>query len=869
MTPAAGVASMPLDNWAYLRHLGIDYVPTERQYIFHNSGAKCRLYGGAVGGGKAVPTSTFIPTPSGWATMGDLAVGDFVLSETGPPTRVVWKSEILSQPTFRLTFSDGSTVVAGETHEWVTQTLAERERETRCADEFRAARRARRPLRGKGKRPDLAARNSRDAKSEPDPVIQGVRTTREILETLFARDGKQLNHSISMHAPVELPEATLPIDPYVLGAWLGDGTSADGSITGQDPEILSFVEAAGFPVTKRGRMRWGTRGLSRPLRLAGLLKNKHIPAAYLRASVTQRLALVQGLMDTDGYCDPRGKCEFTNTNHRLVDGMRELLLSLGIKATVCAGNATLDGRFISKKYRITFYSSLPVFRLERKLARQKREGFRGTHDRRYIVAVEEVERVPLQCIQVDSPTQCYLAGDGWVTTHNSKAIRMDAVCQCLLIPHWSAIILRRTFPELWGTQISKFIEDVPNKLYRWNEQKKIATFINGSTLRFGHVQHDKDVYDYKSEEFGGIYFDELTDFSFFVWSFMRLRNRSTTGGKSNIAGGTNPGGPGHEWVKKLWIERKPAPGMPADKYRADEYDFIPALLKDNPHLTEKDPEYAQTVADIPDPVLRAALQDGSWDIFAGQYFDIFSPDLHVLPRADVPTFETTPWYKRWISGDWGFKDPSLIHWHYQDENNRVVTYRELHVEGLTPAKLAEAIVEATPKEERPKIISFPFSPEAFGERTSQRTIADEMGEVLKEAGMPWPEQADNDRKGGWQLMYQMLDSGYWQISSACPELIEALPLMVRFDLPKDIEDIQPHQKDHAPDSVRYGLKSVVGRSRPPKDVELQRLLKKPLEEGDFQAALILRERFMDKDKKNRLAGRVLPHLAARRRGRFR
>lgn len=479
----------------------------------------------------------------------------------------------------------------------------------------------------------------------------------------------------------------------------------------------------------------------------------------------------------------------------------------------------------------------------------------------------DYEPTPQQRRFHNSTAKCRLYG-GAVGGGKSKGIRMDAVAQCLLIPNWSAIILRRTFPELWGTQIQKFLQEVPDKLYRWNEQKKLATFLNGSMLRFGHVQHDTDVHAYKSEEFGAIYMDELTDFSFYVWGFLRTRNRSTAGGKTNMVGATNPGGPGHEWVKKLWIERKPAPGMPAEKYRPEEYEFIPALLKDNPYLTEADPDYAQTIDDIPDPVLREALKNGSWDIFAGQYFDIFSPDKHVLKAGDVPTFETTPWYKRWISGDWGFKDLSVIHWQYQDENNRVVTYRELAVNGLTPAKLAQAIVDATPEEERPKIISFPFSPEAFGERTSERTIADEMGEVLKAAGMPWPEQADNDRKGGWQLMYQMLESGYWQISDACPALIEALPLLVRFPLPKDIEDIQPHQKDHAPDAARYGLKSVVGRSRRPKDVELQRILKPAFDSGDMQAALILRERFIAKDKARNLAGRILPHLRSRRRRGF-
>src|SRR5690606_30976253 len=100
--------------------------------------------------------------------------------------------------------------------------------------------------------------------------------------------------------------------------WLGDGTSSSGAITTADSEIVEALKVAGFEPTKRSaRYTWGTRGLEPLLRRAGLLRNKHIPAAYLRASVEQRLALLQGLMDTDGTCCRSGACEFTTTSPAL------------------------------------------------------------------------------------------------------------------------------------------------------------------------------------------------------------------------------------------------------------------------------------------------------------------------------------------------------------------------------------------------------------------------------------------------------------------------------------------------------------------------------------------------------------------------
>jgi hypothetical protein len=192
---------------------------------------------------------------------------------------------------------------------------------------------------------------------------------------------------------------------------------------------------------KHGRQRdpvlRGAVTLSQHLAALGLLRSrqrpangKHIPPAYLRASIEQRLALLQGLMDTDGHIDPRGRCEFTTVLPRLADDFSELLYTLGIKHTVRQKEAFAvtagERRRGRTAHRFSFmvYNDRPVFCLTRKRRLQaSREGRRTTEtERRRIVAVEPVPSVPVRCIQVDSPSRLYLAGRAIIPTHNTELV---------------------------------------------------------------------------------------------------------------------------------------------------------------------------------------------------------------------------------------------------------------------------------------------------------------------------------------------------------------------------------------------------------------------------------------------------------------
>jgi hypothetical protein len=223
--------------------------------------------------------------------------------------------------------------------------------------------------------------------------------------------------------------------------------------------------------------------------------------------------------------------------------------------------------------------------------------------------------------------------------------------------------------------------------------------------------------------------------------------------------------------------------------------------------------------------LRKAFLEGDWSVFAGQYFDVFEIGRHTARAEEIGM---QAWWPRWISIDWGFQHPSAVYWHcavpgavpsgqrpatseekrdpsrplgaQDDDPRRVVTYREFVQNGLSPRMLGQAIVERTGREGIRDVF---LSPDAFAHRTSEASIAEQLGEVLAQNGLPRPVPADDDRIGGWQLMYQLLERDAWVVTENCGKLIECLPQMVRDN--RRVEDIRKVEGDDAADAARYGL----------------------------------------------------------------
>jgi phage terminase large subunit-like protein len=353
--------------------------------------------------GKALALNTDVLTTSGWSTIGALAVGDQVYGPNGEPRKVTAATDVMyGHPCYEVEFSDGEIIVADAEHQWLTDSRRDRDR--------------------------LQGRDRKTAGPKPC-----VKTTKEIAGTIWCR--REVNHRISVASAIQLPEANLVVHPYVLGAWLGDGTSTCGEITiGPEDEsaMLGNLRSCGESVLRKKsaacafRITTGDRSqkarnisFSARLRKLGVLKNKHIPDSYLRASEVQRMALLQGLMDTDGSISKAGQCEYSTISAGLRDGVLELLRTLGFKASYIERRASIKGKDCGANYRIQFWAAdtRPVFRLDRKRKRQRVLGIRSSN--RQIVRCEETKSVPVRCIQVDAEDGLFLAGRTLVTTHNS------------------------------------------------------------------------------------------------------------------------------------------------------------------------------------------------------------------------------------------------------------------------------------------------------------------------------------------------------------------------------------------------------------------------------------------------------------------
>jgi deoxycytidine triphosphate deaminase len=350
--------------------------------------------------GKALALDTPVPTPDGWRTIGDLEPGDWVYAPSGQEIPVTAVSEVmLDRPCREVRFSDETSVVADADHLWQVRT------------------------------------------HDDPPDRRRVLTTDQIARTV--RRGSGYRWHLDQCRPVQYSERELPIDPYVLGAWLGDGTSTAAVITCDDHPILREIEMAGHsihrasgPIVYRiggtGHSRDARTGqyvqnssLSSALRRLGVLGHKRIPDEYMQAGVNQRRALLEGLMDTDGYVDTLGRCDITTIDRTLAEQYAELIAGLGHRPVIATKTATLYGKVCGLRHEVTFTPREIVFRLPRKRARQQLT--QRFNCGRSIVGVRPVASVPVRCIQVGSEDGTFLITRRFIPTHNSSLGRLGLI----------------------------------------------------------------------------------------------------------------------------------------------------------------------------------------------------------------------------------------------------------------------------------------------------------------------------------------------------------------------------------------------------------------------------------------------------------
>lgn len=479
-----------------------------KQKTFVENTAMFSFYVGGLGAGKALALDTPIPTLTGWTTMGELRVGDTVFDEQGQPCRVTFTTDVMyDHPCYEVVFSDGERIVADAEHNWNTETYLARKR---------------------------ARRNHL-------PVVINTITTEKIRSSLY--HGANRNHAIRVAMPLECERKDLPIDPYALGVWLGDGTATTAQITSVDEPIIQELVAAGYiarrvpsvigapqytigssePVrcTTAGRML-SNDSLRSKLRALGVLGNKHVPAIYLRGSSQQRTALLQGLMDTDGTIDKYGKCEFYSTNIHLANAVYELCVSLGVKATQSKKRSLFNGKEYKTCYRIRFTAYFPVFRLPRKLERQKKAGNQASRQSlRYIVDVSPVVSVPVRCIQVDSPSHLYLASRAMIPNHNTFAGVVRSLVFITKYPGSLGLIGAPTFPMLRDTTMRTFFEWCPDALLKsYNKNEMKAVFVNGSEVLFRSMDDPDKA---RGINLSWFWLDEAPFCGYYAWKVLKAR----------------------------------------------------------------------------------------------------------------------------------------------------------------------------------------------------------------------------------------------------------------------------------------------------------------------------------------------------------
>jgi len=362
------------------------------------------------GSGKALALDTPLATPTGWTTMGDVRVGDQLFDEQGRICNVTYVTEVMfGRPCYRVRFSDGEEIVCDEDHLWTV--------------------------------------DARHCRRNPITLTTKEMAPRVDLPTSRRNERR---YRIPLTKPLQIPDVDLPMAPYSLGVWLGDGSCSSSVVSLAEwdyPEISKQIHLSGETYGLReidheshtctGTITANhskTTSFQARLRKLDLLGNKHIPVIYLRSSYSQRMDLLQGILDTDGHACKNGNSEIVIKYPKLADDFGELLSSLGVKYGRTEKFVELDGKTYGpyQRFHFTIHRDIPAFRLQRKQQRLRlRPKTRPLSASRRIISIEPTKSVAVRCIQVDSPSHLYLAGRKMVPTHNT-------VC-CQIACLWSAL----------------------------------------------------------------------------------------------------------------------------------------------------------------------------------------------------------------------------------------------------------------------------------------------------------------------------------------------------------------------------------------------------------------------------------------------
>lgn len=431
----------------------------------------------------------------------------------------------------------------------------------------------------------------------------------------------------------------------------------------------------------------------------------------------------------------------------------------------------------------------------------------------------------------------------------SRAIVQDAFARCMYYTGTTAVLFRRSYPELEATLIKEASRMIPASLAKFSQTRHEYKFINGSTMMFRHCESEKDMTDYQGLEIQWLYFDELTHFPKEVYDFLksRLRAKKELGVSPCVRSASNPGGPGHGWVKSYFVDVAPYGDIYREKiwvtarnrFETVTRQYIPALATDNPHI---DGRYVRELEKKP-PALRSALLFGHWDAFEGQVFTEFKNDpKNYLTRLNTHVIEpfTIPLHwKRYRGFDFGYSRPFAVVWVTVSPSNVCYVYREWYGSKskdnyglkLTPSEIAQGINDIEKAEAKDGIRFLGIADPSIFDESRGESIAEKMMPHAyngTQAGGVVFDKGDNTRLAGKMQIHNRLafnengEPGLY-IFNNCTELIRTLPnLPYSVNKPEDVET--DNTEDHLYDALRYVLMAwPVGYKDAPPPVEIPRI----------------------------------------------
>jgi PBSX family phage terminase large subunit len=413
----------------------------------------------------------------------------------------------------------------------------------------------------------------------------------------------------------------------------------------------------------------------------------------------------------------------------------------------------------------------------------------------------------------------YIAFGGARGGGKSWAVRVKAALLCLNYAGIKVMIIRKTYPELQENHIVPMCEmlhcyddNKKNRIASYNDSKKNITFPNGSRILYRYCDNAKDAERFQGTEVDVLFIDEATHQSEEKMKKLTACVRGVNAFPKRIYLTCNPGGEGHAWVKRLFIDKKYE-----NNERPEDYTFIQSLVTDNKALMESNPDYIKQLEALP-PKLRDAWLYGDWNVYEGQFFEEFKDDpdhyedrqfTHVIKPFDIPDG-----WKIYRSFDWGYNKPFSCGWWAVDYEG--VAYRILELYGCT--KTANEGVKWTPPQVFAEIHKIETEHRWLKGKKIQG-IADpaiwdaETGESIADTAAKhqvYFTQGDNKRLAGWmQVHYRMAfdENGYpmMYIFNNCKAFIRTIPLL-QYDEHK-VEDLDTDGEDHVADEVRYFLMS--------------------------------------------------------------